>query len=227
MSVQLVAIDLDGTLIDSVDDLHMAVVSMQTTLGLPQSDRSQVCSWVGNGIVRLVHRALTLSMSDDAPAKDHKLALLAFKKAYHETNGKYATLYPGVIEGLEWLLSLGVPMSIITNKAREFTEPLIQSAGINHYFAHIVCADDVARKKPASDPLLRSASLANALPEKSVLIGDSITDFKAARNASFKLIGVSYGYSGTVSPHDMTGRERPDEIIESFEQLPLAINRLF
>ncbi len=67
----------------------------------------------------------------------------------------------------------------------------------------------------------------HALPEKSVLIGDSITDFKAARNASFKLIGVSYGYSGTVSPHDMTGRERPDEIIESFEQLPFAINRLF
>lgn len=216
----LIAIDLDGTLLDSVGDLHAAVVAMQTACELHHSSLPEVKSWIGNGIERLVHRALTGSMLKDAEANVFNHALRVFKHSYHEINGTNVTIYPGVVGGLEWMAEHEITTSVVTNKAREFTIPLLERMQIDSYFSHVVCGDDVSKKKPAPDALLHCAALANALPQHSIMVGDSINDFRAARNASFKVIAVSYGYNHGVLPSDLPEYDRPDVIIDSLTQLP-------
>lgn len=226
MKPQLAAIDLDGTLLDSVGDLHAAVVAMQSTIGQKPSSQLEVLGWIGNGIERLVHRALTGAMNGSASEELFLPAIDVFRRAYHDVNGKHVAIYPGVLAGLDWLASEDIPMCVVTNKAREFTEPLLSRTGIDHYFAHVVCGDDVTEKKPAPESLLLCTRLIGAEPSASVMIGDSVNDFRAARNAAFRLIGVSYGYNYGVAPSELSGSDKPDVIIDSFLQLPDAIGSL-
>ncbi|MFK7891501.1 MAG: phosphoglycolate phosphatase [Granulosicoccus sp.] len=224
--IELVAIDLDGTLLDSVGDLHAAVNIMQHSVGHTPASLEQVEGWIGNGVERLVHRALTGSMSEDAADALFRAALTEFKRAYHEVNGRYVTVYPGVVDGLEWLHSKGLTISVVTNKSREFTVPLLEKTAIAGYFSHIVCGDDVQHKKPAPDSLLLSAEQAKAHPTACLMVGDSINDFIAARNAGFTLVGVSYGYNHGIALNQLTGNERPDFNIDSFTELPAVVRKL-
>lgn len=113
-----IAIDLDGTLIDSVGDLHVAVNRMQSEMHLSVSTESEVRGWVGNGIERLVHRALTQSMVDDASAQQFAKAMPLFEQHYESVNGIFSAHYPGVEAGLDWLASTGAPLCVVTKKAR-------------------------------------------------------------------------------------------------------------
>jgi phosphoglycolate phosphatase len=118
----------------------------------------EVKGWIGNGIERLVHRALTGSMALDAEADRFQHALTVFKQAYHDINGTHVTIYPGVINGLEWIVAHKITTGVVTNKSREFTIPLLQRMQIDRFFSHVVCGDDVANKKPEPDALLHSFS---------------------------------------------------------------------
>lgn len=220
------AIDLDGTLVDSVADLHAAVVQMQRSLSLDAASPESVRHWVGNGIERLVHRALTGTMDEDAPAATFDAALDGFERAYARLNGRHSTLYPGVIEGLDWLGTLDVPLVCVTNKARRFSMPLLDALGIAGRFADHVAGDDVSRKKPDPAALLLAAERVGARPARAVLIGDSISDTGAARAAGFASIGVSYGYNHGRTMRELEDALRPDAVIDSFSELPAAFGRL-
>jgi phosphoglycolate phosphatase len=226
-TLALITIDLDGTIVDSVTDLHEAVARMQRALSRDVVDEEAVRGWVGNGIERLVHRALTGSMSDDADDAVFTHALGVFKEAYAEVNGHYATLYPGVRDGLSWLATLNVPLVMVTNKASNFANPLLETLGISHYFAHCIGGDDVSAKKPDPAPLLLAAQLCSVAPAHSVLIGDSISDFKAARAAGFQSIGVTYGYNHGQPVRSLQQPLAPDVIIDSFAELPDRLPPLF
>ena len=227
---ELIAIDLDGTLVDSVGDLHVAVAKMQQMMNREISTKAAVRNWVGNGIERLVHRALTNSMETDAPAKLFDEGMPLFEKAYADSNGKYSTMYLGVAEGLQWLSRLDAPLVIVTNKARRFAEPLIKALDLAEYFDFLVAGDDVTEKKPHPAALLDAARRCNALPARSILIGDSISDIKAARAAGFISISVSYGYNHGVpigEPiHVNEGQLLTDAVIDSFDELPSVFQRL-
>ena len=224
--LELVAIDLDGTLVDSVADLHAAVVEMQRSLSLDAAPLEAVRHWVGNGVERLVHRALTNAMDEEAPAATFEVALDGFEGAYARLNGHRSTLYPGVVEGLDWLGTLGVPLVCVTNKARRFSVPLLDALGIAGRFADHVAGDDVSRKKPDPAALLLAAERTGARPARAVLIGDSISDTGAARAAGFASIGVSYGYNHGRTMHELEDGLRPDVVIDSFSELPAAFERL-
>ncbi len=222
---ELVAIDLDGTLVDSVGDLHAAIVCMQRALGRQCSSVDDVRHWVGNGIERLVHRALTGSMSDDADARVFESAMAEFLCAYDQANGTLSTLYPDVADGLDWLSSLAVPVVVVTNKARRFAHPLLEKLNIGHYVDHLVAGDDVEARKPAPDALLQAALQYNVEPTRCVLIGDSITDIKAARAAGFTVFCVSYGYNHGQPVRQLTDTDCPDAIVDSFNELPGLFSR--
>ncbi|NND92271.1 MAG: phosphoglycolate phosphatase [Granulosicoccus sp.] len=224
--MELVAIDLDGTLVDSVKDLHQAVNTMQAALSRHISDEDDVRHWVGNGIERLVHRALTGDMLQNADAVLFEHAMVIFRQAYANVNGHYSSLYPGVRQGLEWMASLGVPMVMVTNKASAFSRPLLKHLAIDKYFAHQIGGDDVTAKKPSAEPLLLAASLCSATPQRSLLIGDSIADFQAARAAGFACIGVSYGYNHGRAVRSLDSNLAPDAVIDSFLELPAQFARL-
>ena len=223
---QLIAIDLDGTLVDSVGDLHTAVTDMQQVMGREASSKAAVRDWVGNGIERLVHRALTNSMNTDAEANLFDVGLPLFKEAYADSNGKYSALYPGVASGLQWLRRLDVPLVIVTNKARRFAEPLISALELTQYFEFLVAGDDVSDKKPHPAALLNAARRCDATPSHSILIGDSISDIKAARAAGFISISVSYGYNHGLPIQLGEGPLCTDAVIDTFDELPSVLKKL-
>lgn len=225
-NLEMIAIDLDGTLVDSVADLHAAVVDMQHSLNAKPATLENVRQWVGNGIERLVHRALTQSISDDAPPEQFNAALAAFMTAYDRTNGCASSLYPGVVSGLDWLASQNIPLVCVTNKAGRFSRPLLKALGIDTYFTHHIAGDDVSKKKPHPAALLKAAQLTAAQPSKSLIIGDSISDIRAGRAADFRVVAVSYGYNHGQRIAELEGAERPDAVIDTFEELADVLTRL-
>ncbi|MGQ7847547.1 phosphoglycolate phosphatase [Granulosicoccus sp. 3-233] len=221
--LQLIAIDLDGTLVDSVKDLHQAVNRMQSGLSLPLASEAEVLGWVGNGIDRLVHRALTADMQADADAELFERASAAFRQAYGNMVGHYSRLYPGVLKGLDWMASLAVPLVVVTNKDSVFANALLQQLGIRHYFRHLVGGDDISAKKPDPEGLLVAARLCAAEPQHSLLIGDSISDFRAAAAAGFYCVGLSYGYNHGQAIDGLDAADAPDTVLDSFLELPALL----
>lgn len=212
---EMILVDLDGTMVDSVPDLALCVDIMMRKLGMPEHGEARVREWIGNGVERLVKRALVGTYEGEPEEALFKKALPIFLKAYEENVCVDSRPYPGVEAGLEYLHKAGYPLGCVTNKAARFTEPLLEKLGLAKYFKIIVSGDTLPVKKPDPAPLLHAASFFQATPEKSLLIGDSISDVKAARAAGFQVICVSYGYN-----HGMDIRDAgPDQVIDSMEQL--------
>jgi len=213
---ELVLIDLDGTLVDSVPDLAFCVDEMMQQVDMPVQGIDKVRTWVGNGVERLVRRALTGTLDGEPEDALFEKAYPVFLELYKENTSKRSQVYPGVTAGLEWLKQQDLALGCVTNKAEQFTLPLLENLGLLKYFGLVVSGDTLAKKKPDPMPLLHAAEHFNVSPEKSLLLGDSISDVKAARAAGFSVICVSYGYN-----HGKDIREaNPDVVIESFEALP-------
>jgi len=216
----LILVDLDGTMIDTVPDLAAAIDAMMADLGLPKRGEEQVRPWVGNGIQRLVKRALLGQLDGEPEARLFEKALPLFKKHYAHFNGQRSVLYPGVREGLTWLKSQAFTLACITNKAEQFTLPLLQSLGLYNDFRLIISGDTLPKQKPDPLPLLHATNFFQVQPQQALMIGDSLNDVKAARAAKFnQVICVSYGYN-----HGEDIRQaHPDAVIDSFLELPKVL----
>lgn len=223
-TLQLVAIDLDGTLIDSVGELHQGVNRMLEELSMPGVSEASVRAWVGNGMDRLVHRALTGQMQLDAEPQLHARAMFAFRNAYAAILGSAARLYPGVEDGLRWLHEQQLPLVVVTNKDAHFARCLLQRLNVDHYFSHLIGGDDVRARKPDPEGLLRAAELCSAQAANSLLIGDSVSDFRAARAAGFDCVGMSYGYNHGQAVVSLPADEAPDAVLDSFLGLPALLS---
>lgn len=211
----LVLIDIDGTLVDSVPDLAWSVDAMMSELELETRGEDSVRNWVGNGIEKLVHRALTNSLDLEAEDVAFTQALEIFKKFYADNTSKRSTLYPGVNEALAWFKSQNFNLGCVTNKAEAFTIPLLKDIGIYDYFSIVVSGDTLPVKKPDPAPLLHVADFFNCAANKSLMIGDSISDVKAARNAGFKIACMTYGYN-----HGNDIRlAKPDLVLDRMDEL--------
>jgi phosphoglycolate phosphatase len=207
----MILIDVDGTLVDSVPDLAYCVDAMMDQLGRPPCGEARVRNWVGNGVERLVRRALTGTLDGEPPETDFAHAYPLFLDLYARNTSKRSCLYPGVRDGLDMLKAVGYPLGCVTNKAAQFTEPLLRDLGVFDDFAIIISGDTLPRKKPDPEPLLHAAGFFGVAPELSLMIGDSVSDVRAARAAGFQIVCVSYGYN-----HGMDIRDaRPDAVIDN------------
>ncbi|MBK1695480.1 phosphoglycolate phosphatase [Chromatium weissei] len=212
---KMVLCDLDGTLVDSVPDLTFCVDAMMEQLGRPPCGEAAVRTWVGNGVERLVRRALTGRLDGEPDEADYAAAYPIFVALYAANTSTRSMLYPGVSEGLEFLRNAGYPLGCVTNKAAQFTEPLLQQMGIENYFELVISGDSLPRKKPDPMPLLHAARHFGVAPTDALMIGDSGTDVKAARAAGFRIICMRYGYN-----HGVDIREaQPDAVIDSLDEL--------
>jgi phosphoglycolate phosphatase len=212
---EMVLIDLDGTLVDSVPDLTFCVDEMMQELGLPLRGEARVRTWVGNGVERLVRRALTDSLDGEPEDELFQRAYPIFLRLYAENTSGRSQLYPGVREGLDYLRGAGFKLGCVTNKAEQFTLPLLEAMGIRDYFAIVVSGDSLQEKKPHPLPLLHAAEFFGVEPANALMIGDSMSDVKAARAAGFKVVCMSYGYN-----HGIDIREaKPDAVLDSMTEL--------
>jgi len=196
LPVRAVLLDLDGTLLDTVLDLHAAANAMLRDLACPEVSVESIRSYVGRGIPNLVKRVLagSLAAADDTtpPPAD---ALSGFRRHYATVNGRHTLLFPGVLEGLQAFKALHLPLGVITNKAEAFTLPLLQHTGLFPFFDVIVSGDVLPRAKPDPMPLLWASGRLGVSPVEVLMIGDSVHDFHAGRAAGCHVFLVPYGYN--------------------------------
>jgi phosphoglycolate phosphatase len=212
---KMILIDLDGTLVDSVPDLAYCVDETMVRLGRPPHGEAAVRNWVGNGVERLVRRALLGQLEGEPEEADYARAYPIFLELYAENTSKRSGLYPGVREGLDYLLANGYPLGCVTNKAAQFTLPLLRDLGVLDAFGLVVSGDTLPEKKPHPAPLLHAATHFGVAPADALMVGDSVSDVKAARAAGFGIVCLSYGYN-----HGRDIREaNPDAVIDSMAEL--------
>ena len=217
-SARAVLIDLDGTMVDSAPDIVEAGNRMLIELGVPALAPEVVVGFIGNGVPTLVQRLLDaspgLSKTDDAAAR------MLFYRHYHETNGRFSRLFPGVQAGLAALQHADFRIACVTNKPMAYTVPLLQAFGLERYMQAVVGGDSLPQMKPDAAPLLHACGLLGVAPDNAVLVGDSHVDVAAARAAGMPVYIVRYGYSGS---GDVAALQ-PDKVIDSLLEM-LALLR--
>jgi len=211
----MVLIDVDGTLVDSVPDLAYCVDRMMEQLDMPVRGEQAVRQWVGNGVERLVRRALINQLDGEPEDALFEKAMPIFMDLYAENTSGRSSLYPGVAEGIAYLKQAGFRLGCVTNKAEQFTVPLLKDLGIYDNFEVVVSGDTLPKKKPDPMPLLHAAELMGVKAEQSMMLGDSMSDVKAARAAGFQIVCMSYGYNHGIDIRD----SNPDAVIDSMTEL--------
>ncbi len=212
---QLLLIDVDGTLVDSVPDLLLAVNETLEQIGRSPWPEARVREWIGNGVERLCRRALVGALEGEPEEALFQQAYPIFLERYDLHNGKHSRLYPGIVEGLDRLQASGYRLGCVTNKAARYTLPLLAALGVGERFELVICGDQLPRKKPDPLPLLHAAERCGVAPESCLMVGDSISDVQAARAAGFGIICMSYGYN-----HGEDIRlANPDAVVDSLVEV--------
>jgi phosphoglycolate phosphatase len=207
----LIIFDLDGTLIDSKQDLVCAVNAARGHMGLAPLANETIASYVGDGAPVLIRRALGSEASDG----DVQSALEFFLAYYNDHLVDHTTLYPGVRETLDRLSAAGVISAILTNKPEKMSRAIVDALGVARHFERVYGGHSFEFKKP--HPIGVEILLAEcaATPNRALMVGDSGVDIRTARNGGIQSCGVTYGFQ------PQTLKEYPpDLLIDHIDELP-------
>ncbi len=226
--LRLLVFDLDGTLIDSAQDLCNSVNATLKECGWAPIEDRAIASFVGNGTPMLMRRSLAMAAGVAADAVDEeqfKRAYAFFLQYYREHKLDFTYAYDGVLEALKALRELhDAPgakprtMAVLTNKPVRPARGICEGLGLADYFSHIYGGDSFPVKKP--DPLgLRTLmEETGAAPEETVMIGDSQVDVETARNAGAWSIGCAFGFG----PQNLM-KTPPDVVVDSAAEWTAAL----
>ncbi|MDR3395188.1 MAG: phosphoglycolate phosphatase [Parasulfuritortus sp.] len=195
LPIKAVVIDLDGTLLDTAEDLADSAMAMAADLGLPPVDLATVKTYIGNGVSRLVKRVLVRDMEAEPDKELFARAMPIYEKHYAEWVARKSRPFPGVVESLQAFKAMGLHVACITNKAERFTLPLLKDTGLFPFFEIILSGDSLPERKPSPLPLLHACQYFGVEPAELLLIGDSLNDTQAARAAGCPVFCVPYGYN--------------------------------
>ena len=183
--------DLDGTLLNTLEDLKNSVNFAMRSMGYPEHTLEQVRMFIGNGIAMLIKRAVPQGTDEI----DEKKTLGIFTEHYNAHLNDCTAPYPGVTESLTALKNRGVKIGVVTNKNDDSAKMLI--AG---YFGNLVDVTlghlDGIPSKPNPEALLRVMSDLGVNAEETLYFGDSDVDVLTAKNAGVKSVGASWGFRG-------------------------------
>ena len=208
---QAFIIDLDGTLVDTLGDFIAALNAVLADMRLPAVDREFVSHTIGQGSEHLI-RCTLAHVGAEAARYDEAWAL--YQRHYALINGQFSDLFPGVIEGLEKLRALGLPMACLTNKPAVPARELLARKGLSGYFDQVFGGDDFERKKPDPLPLIKTCEALGTRPEETWMIGDSSNDARAARAAGCPVVLLSYGYNHGEPIRDVPALQHIDRLDE-------------
>jgi phosphoglycolate phosphatase len=193
--IRAAIIDLDGTMLHTAPDFHVAVNRMRADLKLAPLDIETITGFVGKGTENLMRRVLGVDFQPDQVEERFAEALASYQTHYLAINGDYSTIYPGVREGLLALQAKGLRLACVTNKPIAFAAPLLEKTGLHGFFEVVYGGDSLPKKKPDPYPLLKVCEDFGVLPRQVVAIGDSSNDAQAARAAGCRVLNVPYGYN--------------------------------
>jgi len=186
-SFRLVVFDLDGTLVDTLEDIAGAVNRMLSDLSLPPRPENEVRSLIGQGVERLIERIVG---TGKGPLFDRALRL--FLDYRMEAGGKRCRLYPGVRETLRGLRDL--ELAVVSNGRKSMVDLVLETCGIADCFRSTLGGDSVRCRKPSPCPLLQVASSLGVSPARTLMVGDMIVDIETGRAAGIKTCAVTYGF---------------------------------
>ena len=205
--LQAAIVDLDGTMVDTLGDFEIALNRSLADLDLPCVTRALVERTVGKGSEHLIRSVLAhqlalpevkgLTNVCDARSVEslYEAAWQRYQHHYLAINGEFATVYPGVVEGLQQLCDAGLQLACLTNKPLSFAKPLLQAKGLDSFFTHVFGGDSFALKKPDPLPLLKTCEALGVQAAQALMVGDSSNDAQAARAAGCPVVLVRYGYN--------------------------------
>lgn len=214
---RLLVFDLDGTLVDSRQDLTNSVNAMLRHYGRPELPCELISTYIGDGAPMLVRRAL--GDPDDQKFVDE--ALLFFLSYYREHKLDNTYVYEGVKESLAAIREVRngeIGMAILSNKPVHPTRAIVEALGLGEFFFQIYGGNSFPTKKPDPQGVRVLLQEANVKPEHAVMIGDSANDVLTATNAGMYSVGLTYGLSPATLekvPPDVL-LDRPDELGELF-----------
>lgn len=189
--IKCILFDLDGTLLNTLDDLQDAVNAALSAYALPLRTKEEVCSFVGNGIAKLVERAIPGGIKH--PQFDD---IYAYFCDYYEKHCQDKTsVYEGILPLLDQLKKEGIKLAVVSNKANFAVQELIPTYfGKRMDAAHGEEESAGIKKKPAPDMVFLTLNELSCLPEESLYVGDSEVDRQTAINAGVPCVSVSWGY---------------------------------
>ena len=215
MPPALIVFDLDGTLIDSAADLAAAINAMLREFGCEALSVPEVRSMIGDGVALLVTRALAARHCEHADPTD---AERIFMRHYEAGATALTTAFPGAAAVLQALRAGGIPLAVCTNKPARISADILGSLGLARYFARVIGGDSLPFRKPDPRVLLTLVEAFAAVPQSTLLVGDSEVDAATAQAAGVPFVLMKHGY-----------RRGPAEAIpcvaalEHFAELPAVV----
>ncbi len=214
-AIKLLCFDLDGTLVNSVPDLRLALNAMLDEHQLAHCADTEIQNWVGKGIPKLVERALEHVAENNDWQLFFAQALSSFEKHYQYYLYSASALYPGVAQTLPILKERGYKIALVSNQPEQFLPGLLQGFNIADYFDLLIGGDTLSQSKPDAMPVNFACDYFQVSKAQTVMIGDSANDILAGQNAKVQTIAVTYGYNYG----EPLATLNPDYIINEFNEL--------
>lgn len=220
LTIKAIAIDLDGTLLDTIPDLCGAVNLVLADLHFAPLAIDLVKTFVGKGLGEHMRKSLRSAMGREPDDAEKAHAMTLYRAHYAAHIADHTTIYPGVVEGLDAFKSRGMPMSVVTNKWTSNTEMLLAHFKLSAYFDHLVCGDTLTTNKPDPGMMFYSAGRFGVHPREMLMIGDSGNDSCSAQAAGAPVVLMTYGYSEGENLADL----RANAIVSTFTEIPALLD---
>lgn len=191
MKYDLLIFDLDGTILDTLEDLKLSTNYALSFHGFPERTLDEVRRFVGNGIGKLIERAVPLGTSPEETQR----VLATFKRHYGVHCADHTKPYAGIETFLQALRKKGYQTAVVSNKA-DFAVQELKEQYFPGLFDFVVGEREGIRRKPCPDSVNEVLKMLGKTKEQAVYIGDSDVDVETAKNAGMPVIGVSWGFRG-------------------------------
>ena len=222
--IEALIFDLDGTLVDSKDDVAAAVNYALRMLGRLPLPHSQLHTYIGNGSRALLASALVGERLREDPegdlARQVAEAMPHYMDYYQEHPIDRTRLFPGAAEALTEFDRRGKRMAVATNKDSGLTRQILTELGILERFRLILGPGDVARRKPHRESVDRILQELGVSADRVAMVGDSEVDMATGRNAGIPVYGVSYGHGGRAALQEKGAAAVVDDLRELLDIIP-------
>ena len=220
MTLSAVVFDLDGTLVDTLPDLHAAVGILLAERGLAVPSAAEVRRMIGDGARKLVERSLDWS-AGAVGETELEAAHERFLAIYNAAPCRDSRVFANAEAALDQLAAQGLALGVCTNKPQRPTDAILGALGLQSRFRAVVGGDAVARRKPHPDHLHTVLARIGVTPARAVMVGDSRNDLMAARGCGMRCILVDFGYSA--EPVETLGADR---VIGDFAELARTLKSM-